>query len=67
MVGPIIGVVLVAVIVIGYLLTSYYNKKTVIPEDCKEAYYNAQACTLCAQKNGCGLRQTLEEIKEIKV
>lgn len=63
--GPIIGIIIVAVVVVLYLVVSYFNNKSPVPEDCVEAYNEAQNCTLCARRRNCALRQTMENIKEI--
>ena len=67
MLGPIIGIIILAVVVSLYLVVSYYNNKSPVPEGCEQAYLDAQNCTLCAQRQSCGLRQTLDNIKEIKL
>ncbi|MGI6360629.1 MAG: hypothetical protein ACOX02_06385 [Acholeplasmatales bacterium] len=65
MTGAIIGIIVVAVVVILYLVISYFNNKSPVPEECVEAYNEAQKCTLCAKRKDCALRKTLENIKEI--
>ncbi|MFA5720469.1 MAG: hypothetical protein WC939_05375 [Acholeplasmataceae bacterium] len=67
MTGPIIGIIIVALVISLYLVISYFNHKTPIPEGCEEAFNEAQGCTLCAQRKTCGLIQKLDNIKEIKL
>lgn len=67
MIGPIIGVLIVALVIGFYLVVSYFNHKSPVPEGCEAAYNEAQGCTLCAQRKTCGLIQKLDNIKEIKL
>lgn len=61
----IIAIIFVTVIVSVYLVVSYYNKKTPIPESCHTAFTEAQDCTLCAKRNSCGIKLAMDEMKEI--
>ncbi len=61
------GILFMVVIIGGYIITSYYNKKTEIPESCKEKYIEAQSCTLCGQRNVCSIHKLQELMKETKL
>jgi hypothetical protein len=64
-------VVLVIAAFIGlYMGAMYLNSKVAIPESCKEAYLEAQACESCSRKGGkssCSFSDTLEFMKEVKL
>lgn len=62
----IISILFVTLIISVYLIVSFYNKKTPIPESCHIAYTEAQDCTLCAKRNSCGIKLAMDEMKEIK-
>mgnify|MGYP000149496300 CR=1 FL=1 len=52
-----------------YVGTLYLNSRVAVPESCKEAYLEAQACESCASRSGqtCGFSQALEFMKEVKL
>lgn len=53
-----------------YILAMYLNSKVAIPESCKQAYLEAQACESCATKGSgkaCGFSDALEFMKEVKL
>jgi len=60
--------VLIGIIAL-YIGTMYLNDHTEIPEECREAYLEAQSCETCALSSGdkksCGFGDTLEFIKEV--
>lgn len=58
------GVLVVAAIVVFYIVISYYNQKTEVPESCEQAYDEAQNCSACGSKNSCGIRKAIIEMKE---
>ncbi|MDD2574940.1 MAG: hypothetical protein PHD47_00565 [Acholeplasmataceae bacterium] len=58
------GVLVVAAIVVFYIVISYYNGKTEVPESCEQAYHEAQDCSACGSKNSCGIRKAIIEMKE---
>jgi len=60
--------ILIGIIVL-YVGTMYLNSRVAIPEECKEAYLEAQSCESCASRDGgsCGFSDALEFMKEVKL
>ncbi len=61
------GILFLIVIIGGYIITSYYNRKTEVPESCQEKYLEAQSCTLCGQRNTCSISKLQDLMKETKL
>lgn len=61
-----IGTLFLILIISGYIITSYYNKKTEVPESCKDKAAEALGCTICGQRNSCSIHKIQELMKETK-
>ena len=60
--------ILIGIIAI-YVGTMWLNNKVEIPEECREAYLEAQSCESCASRDSgsCGFSDALEFMKEVKL
>lgn len=66
----VIVVAVIAAFIALYMGAMYLNSKVAIPESCKQAYLEAQACESCATRSGrasCSFNDTLEFMKEVKL
>ena len=59
-----LAILFLFVIISGFIITSYYNKKTPIPESFEEKYQEAQNCTICGMRKSCTINKIAEIIKE---
>jgi len=53
-----------------YIGTMYLNDKVKVPENCKDAYLEAQSCESCSTSGGsksCNFKDTIEFLKEVKL
>jgi hypothetical protein len=59
------------VLMMIFVASSYLNQKVEVPENCKAAYLEAQACDTCGNHSEsgskCGFQGALEFMKEIKL
>lgn len=69
----IILLAIVVGIVALYVGTMYLNKAVKVPEECKEAYLDAQTCVSCSSKSVCSVlddekfQDAIEFMKEVKL
>ena len=60
-------------IVALYVGTMYLNKTVKVPEECKQAYLDAQTCVSCSSKSVCSVldddkfQEAIEFMKEVKL
>ncbi|MFP4177609.1 MAG: hypothetical protein ACLFTZ_02490 [Acholeplasmataceae bacterium] len=60
-------VIAVVILVALFIGTMALNESTPVPEECKEAYNEAQSCKTCAFNGvGCGFRDAMKYMKEVK-
>jgi hypothetical protein len=61
-------VVLAVVILVALFIgTMALNESTPVPEECKEAYDEAQSCKSCVFNSvGCGFKDAMKYMKEVK-
>ncbi len=56
------------VIILIYVGTMYLNDKTEIPEECREAYLEAQGCKSCSafrkDSSSCGFKDVLKIMED---
>ncbi len=65
-----ITVGIVSAIIALYVGTMLLNEKVKVPESCKEAYLEAQACETCStagNSKSCNFKETIEFLKEVKL
>ncbi|TVP86198.1 MAG: hypothetical protein EA375_01805 [Acholeplasmataceae bacterium] len=60
-----IGFAVVVGVIALYMGSMFLNAKTEVPEECREAYLEAQSCDTCAMRSGiCGFKDVLETIRK---
>lgn len=62
------GFAVVIVVIALYMATMFLNAKTEVPEECREAYLEAQSCDTCGLRSGvCGMKNIMDHIKKKEI